>query len=228
MPIELSRQLKSAIKKFDSLAVSDMRPQAQMFRQVQLHRSNAFYAFLLHLCELVHKEMFPTQNGKSGQFASLLEDETRLDRIFERFVRNFFKQEQRVFRVGAERIEWDISLDGQRSPELLPCMNTDISLRSRERTIIIDTKFYSQTLSSRFERKGLRSDHLYQLFTYVKNLERREGPDRFAEGILLYPTVQQDLDHSSLIQGHRITARTVDLSKHWFEIKARLLSLLEN
>jgi len=63
----------------------------------------------------------------------------------------------------------------------------------------------------------------YQLFAYVKNLESRGGPDRFAEGILLYPTVDREIDHSSVIQGHRMSARTVDLTMLWKDINTRLL-----
>lgn len=45
-----------------------------------------------------------------------------------------------------------------------------------------------------YERKTLRCGHLYQLFAYVKNLEARAGPDSCAEGILLYPAVEHNVD----------------------------------
>ena len=76
----------------------------------------------------------------------------------------------------------------------LPTMRTDVSLRSMHRTIVIDTKYYRQTLSRYLGNEKIRSDHLYQLFAYLKNLEGRDDPDSRAEGVLLYPTVGHALD----------------------------------
>jgi 5-methylcytosine-specific restriction enzyme subunit McrC len=226
VPKDLASEIRKAVRIFDSLGVRDIKPRAQSFRRVQLHRNNAFYGFLLHVCELVHYGLFPEHHGSAGPFASVLEDETRMDRIFERFVRNFFRHEQKAFSVTSERIAWDLSQGDDSALSLLPSMHTDVTLRGAERTIIIDTKYYAQTLHSYHERKTLRSNHLYQLFAYVKNLERRTGPDVRAKGILLYPTVQEEVQFEAIIQGHRINANTIDLAQPWERIRERLLCLV--
>jgi 5-methylcytosine-specific restriction enzyme subunit McrC len=226
VPRELQAETSRVVRTFETLGVRDIVIRAQDFRRVQLHRNNAFYAFLLHICELVHQRLFPEQTGSTGQFASLLEDETRMNRIFERFVRNFFRQEQNELTVSSERIDWDMSDDGVVSPELLPSMQTDVSLRSSMRTVIIDAKYYAQTLHSHHDRQRLRSTHLYQLFAYLKNMERRSEPDSRAEGILLYPTVNEEVRFSAMIQGHRMSARTIDLAKPWTDIHRGLVSVL--
>jgi 5-methylcytosine-specific restriction enzyme subunit McrC len=105
-------------------------------------------------------------------------------------------------------------------------MYTDASLRSPRRTVIIETKYYSETLHAHYERKTLRSGHLYQLFAYVKNLENRGEPDNRAEGILLYPAVHDRVKFETTIQGHRICARTVDLSQPWGDIRTELLAMI--
>jgi 5-methylcytosine-specific restriction enzyme subunit McrC len=105
-------------------------------------------------------------------------------------------------------------------------METDISLRNEERTIIVDTKFYAKTLGGQFEPQRLHAHNLYQLFAYIKNVEQRGGPDRLAEGILLYPTVSTEINHSTVIQGHRMSARTIDLTMPWDRIRVRPNSLL--
>jgi 5-methylcytosine-specific restriction enzyme subunit McrC len=227
MPSNLRAEIAAVVRTFETLSVKDIVIKSQDFRRVQLHRNNAFYGFLLHICELVHQSLFPEQAGSAGLFASLLEDETRMSRIFERFVRNFFRQEQNELKVSSERIEWDMPDEDSVGLELLPSMQTDVTLRSAKRTVLIDAKYYAQTLHTHHDKKRLRSAHLYQLFAYLKNMERRSEPDGSAEGILLYPTVKEEVRFSAVIQGHRVSARTIDLAKPWTEIYCGLLSILD-
>ena len=72
-------------------------------------------------------------------------------------------------------------------------METDISLRDSNRTIIIDTKYYRKTLQSYFNSETIHSQNLYQLFAYMKNLESKDEQDAHAEGMLLYPVVNKKL-----------------------------------
>ena len=146
---------------FEALGVKNIAIKNQDFRRVQLHRNNAFYGFLLHV-ELVHMELFPKQTGSASSFASLLKDERRMSWIFERFVRNFFRQEPNELRVSSERIYWDISGDGRGKPAPSR-METDVSLRSAARTVIIDAKYYAKTLQTHREKERVRSAHLYQV-----------------------------------------------------------------
>jgi 5-methylcytosine-specific restriction enzyme subunit McrC len=226
VPRPLKAEIAKIVRTFEALGVKDIAIKNQDFRRVQLHRHNAFYGFLLHICELLHHGLFPEQAGSAGAFASLLDDEQRMSRVFERFVRNFFRQEQEELEVSSERIDWDLSDGVGMSLELLPQMQTDVSLRSPERTIIVDTKYYAQTLRAHHEKERLQSPHLYQLFAYLKNLERRSEPDCHAEGILLYPTVGGEIRFAALIQGHKVSARTIDLARPWDEIHRGLLSVL--
>ena len=221
----LAREIRKCIRTFDALRVTTAKLDRETFRRIRVTRQSSFYAFLLHICELIHEGLFPEQEGATGQFASLLEDETKMNRVFERFVRNFFRHEQAEFNVKSERIAWDIGEGHEATPELLPGMHTDASLRSAKRTVIIETKYYSETLHTYYDRKALRSGHLYQLFAYLKNLERRGGPDKCAEGLLLYPAVSDHVEFETTIQGHRMRARTIDLNQPWEHIHRQLLSM---
>jgi 5-methylcytosine-specific restriction enzyme subunit McrC len=73
----------------------------------------------------------------------------------------------------------------------------------------------------------VRSDNLFQLFSYLKNIEAKGGLNSRAEGTLLYPTVDQHIDLAYEIQGHRVRVYTIDLAKNWQEIHSSLLHLLE-
>jgi 5-methylcytosine-specific restriction enzyme subunit McrC len=221
----LTTEIRRCIRTFDALQVKAATLDGEAFRQIRRTRQNSFYAFVLHICELVYEGLFPEQEGAAGQFASLLEDEAKMSRVFERFVRNFFRHEQTEFEVTSERIAWDVDNQDEAAPELLPSMHTDTSLRSTRRTVIIETKYYSQTLQTHYDRKRLRSGHLYQLFAYLKNLEKGNGPDKYAEGLLLYPAVHEHVEFETIIQGHRMRARTIDFDQPWEHIHGQLLSM---
>ena len=78
----------------------------------------------------------------------------------------------------------------------IPRTETNVVLRSPTRALIIDTKYYQHTLSGRSDQGKLHSENLYQLFAYLKNAEAMDAVYKEAEGMLLYPTVQQPSDES--------------------------------
>lgn len=205
--------------------INEVAPTRLAFRTVQLHRNNAFYAFVMNICELVSESLLVHERPGSYRFRDFLRDEDRMARVFEDFVFNFLRLEQSEYKVMRDRIEWDTSTT--QSLDLLPEMRTDISLRSSSRTIIIDTKYYQAALSENFGKEKIRSEHLCQIFSYLKNLERRRGVDSFAEGILLYPSVSKSLDYSFTVQGHSIRIATINLNQSWSLIKRDILQLIK-
>jgi 5-methylcytosine-specific restriction enzyme subunit McrC len=197
------------------------------FRTVQLGRKNAFYAFLMNVCELVHDALLPEERTGGYRFRDILKDQLKMARVFQEFVYNFYRLEQDQFKVSSDRIAWDATSIDEASKAMLPSMLTDVSLRSSERTIVVDTKFYTETFQNFYGSETVRSSHLYQLFSYLKNLENRGGHDANAEGLLLYPTVSKPAKWQAEIQGHNIRVVTLDLSLTWREIRRNLLLLLE-
>ncbi|MEJ5259358.1 MAG: hypothetical protein WHS88_04115 [Anaerohalosphaeraceae bacterium] len=93
--------------------------------------------------------------------------------------------------------------------------------------MVIDTKYYRDALEIHYDREKIRSANLYQLFAYVKNLESRGGVNQTCEGMLLYPTVRQELDEECTIGGHRIAFRTINLNQDWRQIHRDLLNIIQ-
>jgi len=58
--------------------------------------------------------------------------------------------------------------------DYLPTMNTDISLDSPERKIIMDAKYYREVFQSNYGSDSIHSGNLYQLYAYVSNLAIRD------------------------------------------------------
>jgi 5-methylcytosine-specific restriction enzyme subunit McrC len=203
--------------------VGDVPLRRSLFRRVQLHGNNAFYRFLMNVCRLVAENVIVEEGGERRQFRDFRRDDAIMSNVFERFVRRFFAHEQDLYQVEAPQILWD--LDGER-PARLPAMYTDVVLRSEDRTIIIDTKYYANTLQSHHSKQSYHSKNLYQLFAYLINAEAK-GPDyEGADGMLLYPTVSTQLDEAFDVRGHRIRVCSIDLGQAWTGVRDDLLALV--
>jgi 5-methylcytosine-specific restriction enzyme subunit McrC len=207
-------------------AVSDIRLTAGLFRRVQLSRDRYLYGMLMRLCEFVFHSLMPEPGGTSSRFADILSDEARMSMVFEEFLRNFYLYELSEFSVRKMDLSWDAEPLAPGSMAFMPKMETDIVLNSRDRTIVIDAKYYKEILVGRpgFSKK-LRSGHLYQLFAYMKHAELAY-PGKQIDGALIYPAANQPvppLDYR--MSNHRLRVIAVDLAKPWKEIHNCLLDL---
>lgn len=205
--------------------VSDIRLTGPLFRRVQLSRDRQLYGLLMRLCEFVFYSMLPDENGAKARFADILDDEVRMSTIFEEFLRNFYEHEQSEFRVKRDNMSWNAIPLTEGAAGILPGMETDISLTSSERTIVIDAKYYKETLVGRpgFTKK-LRSAHLYQLFAYMHHASIRY-PGTQVDGALIYPAVGTSVSADYQILDHRLRVVAIDLNRDWKEISDSLIAL---
>ncbi|MEP4545219.1 MAG: 5-methylcytosine-specific restriction endonuclease system specificity protein McrC [Saccharospirillum sp.] len=221
----LRHQLSRLYQQMDGIDCPPIRK--SLFRQVQHHGNARFYRFLLSVCELVVDSLLVDEQSGRYRFRDFVRDDKRMASVFEAFLYNFYRIECRGVAVKKDRIKWMQDEPTKESSEYLPTMETDISLRNGTKTLIIDAKYYTKTLTTNYERERVHSSHLYQLFAYLKNLEQRQGPDATAEGMLLYPAINKRLRLDYKIHGHRMKVCTVDLSAHWTTIKEELLELTD-
>ena len=199
---------------------------SHVFRQVQLYRNNQFYDFLMRICDLIFSNLLPTEHQGKSKFRDFIRDESQMRLLFEGFVRNFYKIEQSQFSVGRENIAWKgVALD-EASQGFLPIMQTDISMTSAGRKVVIDCKFYREALQLHYGHQSIHSENLNQLMVYLKNLED-DGINKHCEGILLYPTVEEDLDLRHQIWDHKVSVHTVNLNQDWRLIHKRLLDVID-
>ena len=189
-----------------------------IFHQVQINRNNSFYAFLLNISELIYKNLLINQETGNFQFKDFLRDERQMAILFEEFIRNFYKIEVPEAKVFREDLQWKMAGE---THQFLPKMQTDISIKINDRKLIIDAKYYKETLQKYYDSEKIHSQHLYQLFAYLKNQENIK-----AEGILIYPTVQKSLSLTYTHEGHTIRIETLNLNQNWQRVKADLLRII--
>lgn len=228
LPTTLRRELSQVRHRFPAALTTATAPPptAATFRELRRQRLDSQAAFLLHVCELVWLMALPepTASGRS-RFTDFRRDEVLMARLFEQFTRNFFRREQRRYRVYAETIAWQAESNQPDDLALLPTMLTDTTLDAPDRKIILDTKYYAAALRPRYDRQRLIAPHLYQLYAYLQN--QRPAPGQALEGILLYPAATQAVDVRYTLGGHLVRVVTLNLHKPWAGIAADLLSLVE-
>lgn len=206
--------------------VSDIWLERSAFARVQLHRNNAYYNFILKVAELAFDCLLPDPGSDGFAFHDIFRDEIKMRKVFEDFVRNFYRSEQREFSVLPLTIHWDAEVASDTGVSRLPHMFVDIYLRSKARRLIIDTKYYVNALQqSHHGTPSFQSGNLYQLFSYLKNAAA-DASFANCEGMLLYPQAGPRLSERFLIQGHPVTLATIDLAQPWPAIADDLINLL--
>ncbi len=220
---QLDKQLIEEIQQlypyFAEVAV--IKINLRIFQEIKLHRSNQHYRFVLDICRFLYESLLLNEDIGESQFADFEREPKAMARLFEEFVRNFYKKEMPEFRVYRENIYWDA--EGENT-NYLPLMQTDISLESIERKIIMDTKYYQHTLTQNFGSQKLISGNLYQLFAYISNHKKAEGKEIM--GMLLYPKSGKELMFAYRIKEFLVKINTVDLNRDWLSIHTRLKEIV--
>jgi len=221
----IARDLRMVASRFPNVSTIDPTP--ARFGAVRLHRNAHSYRFILNLCELLTRRLVPDSRGSGFGFHDVRYDASEMGLLFQAFVRNFLAREQRYFSVGAEIVQWDRcswAIDTMR----LPVMRTDVSLVSPWKKVVVETKYTDRVFATSFGgNPKVRSDHLYQLFAYLKNLEVRGGLNASATGVLLYGTSGHEVQLRYELGGHELLVVALDLSRDWPGIRAQLMALIE-
>lgn len=225
---ELDDELKDSLlnqykyfRYFDSIKLNK-----KVFSKVQINKNNQYYDFVLKICEIIYDNLLVDERTGQTKFKEFDRDEKHMAYLFENFVRNFYKRELRGCVVKREDIFWDLVDFNNGHISYLPKMQTDISIETENRKIIIDTKFYKDAFTHNMDSVKLNSNNLYQLFSYLKNIEAKGGLSMNAEGILIYPLVDKEIEYDYYIQGHSVKVRTINLNREWQLIHKQLIDIV--
>lgn len=224
---KIKEELWKSYWKFQN--VDDINLQENLFSLVRIHRNNSKYDFLLKICRLIYDNTVIDQKSGKHQFNEFIGNDKAMASLFEAFIRNFYAKEQTQFRVRREDISWDAIPLGGTNENYLPKMQTDVTLESADRKIIVETKYYSSALNSRYEAEKFNSGNLYQIYSYLRNIETKlnHPKNREVDGILLYPSTGYSLNEKYKIGSHELCIRTIDLAKTWREIHNELLNVIK-
>lgn len=191
---------------------------------LRFDRNNRNYRMLLYICYfLINEWLLTTEEGnyKMREFS-----DEHMERLFEKFVLEYYKKHHPVAKAKAAQINWNV-VDEVTDKSILPTMKTDILLSLGERTLIIDTKYYTTIMRQYYGREKIREAHLYQIRTYVNEYDKEHKHN--VDGMLLYAKTKEDkLDDSKIVHkdGYTLYIRTLDLNTDFETIKKRLDSFI--
>ncbi len=188
---------------------------------IQYHRNNQTYRMLISICYLVIKGLLQTTTDGTTRLMDFIDDQ-HMWRLYETFIFEYFRQEFPKILVNAATIDWVVD-DGMN--DMLPKMLSDISLTYGDQILIIDAKYYSSITSTHYGTSKLDSTNLYQIFTYVKNMDADPSKKSYEiSGMLLYARTDEEKqpDHTYLMSGNKISVKTLDLNCDFSEVAAQL------
>jgi 5-methylcytosine-specific restriction enzyme subunit McrC len=225
---ELKRELKKISYYFSDIDSIELRK--SHFKEIRYHRNNRFYKLIIDICELLFDELLVSSEKGKTIFKDFERDNGKMAKLYEKFILNFYKRESNEnIKVHSPIIQWekDCGFD-HIGEESLPKMKTDIVLETKDKKLprkqlIIDAKYYSNLLkSSNFSDVGkLIPGNLYQIYAYINNSEFKGTKI----GMLIYPTVETEVDYVYSIQGKKIYIKTLNLNTDWVNIKSRLMEI---
>lgn len=202
----------------------------QGVRQIDLHtirwnalkfdRNNRNYRMLIYLCYFIVKEWLLTTDEGAHKMREFSDE--HMNRLFEKFVLEYYKKHHPELRPEAKQIDWNVVKE-QSSINILPIMRTDILLTIGERTLIIDTKYYSKIMQKHFNKSTIHPHNLYQIHTYVTEYDRKHQGN--VDGMLLYAKTQEEIvpdAEAKWPDGNVIYIRTLNLNTEFESIKKRL------
>lgn len=185
-------------------------------------RVNQSYRFLMAICRLLCCGQL---QGTSSAALRLMDfrDSRELSALYENFLLSYYRRHFPQLHANASYIAW--YLTDACSYDLLPSMKTDITLTDGDKVLIIDAKYYeSGILQTQFEKKSIRSGHLYQIFAYVKNKAATMDNPQNVSGMLLYARTDEEILPNSeySMSGNKIAVRTLDLGGDFSTIREQL------
>ncbi|UOQ83587.1 5-methylcytosine restriction system specificity protein McrC [Gracilibacillus salinarum] len=201
--------------------ISEVSLTASLFKEVQIHRNNYHYKFIISVCKFIFEQSLLHEDEKELSFSDFSRDHMKLAQLFEKFVKKFYYYEFPGSKARSELLDWNAV--GEHT-EALPIMKTDISMELQEQKFIIDTKFYQHGLINFYGSDKIRSNHLYQLYAYLQN-DYKKRKDK-AIGILLYPRVNQSYSFAYDIHQFTIRVESIDLDQNWQKIEDKLKRII--
>lgn len=191
-------------------------------------QSTRTYHMLHSLCMFLFDSLL--LSTQKGNVKAPLFSDSHMNMLFQRFVLEYYKRHHPNCKATAQQIQWDITANDATAIDMLPTMQTDITLTVKDRTLIIDTKYYGQNTQTHFDKQTILSGNLYQIHTYVMNAEQYHATKGKVDGMLLYAQTQNSIQpylHFQNSQGNRFMVRTLDLNQKFDKIKESLDLFLE-
>lgn len=228
---DIAHRCRSLAAGMKAMGVSGEAPSRAEVSVDRFGRHDADDRMMVAAAKLAMDMALPTETAGSQALPLPEREVAWVRRLFEKAIGGFYDvvlspQGWRVQSGGT--LTWQIDRKTDGIDKILPTMRTDMVLehKASERRIVIDTKFTSIVTSGWYREETLRSGYVYQIYAYLRSQAGRgDALADSASGLLLHPSIGEEVDETAVIQGHSIRFATVDLAMSPSDIRARLLGL---
>lgn len=200
--------------------VEDIDISSIKWDRLKFQRNNQGYKMLLNICYFVLKGLLYSDEKGNFKMASFL-DEQRMCHLYERFILEYYRYHYKgTIVANSTQVKWDLD---EGVIDFLPVMQTDIMLKCKGRTLIIDAKYYTHTMQTgQYNTVTFHSHNMYQIYTYIKNYDKAK--DGSVSGMLLYAKTDETItpDNDFVMGGNKISVKTLDLNLQFSDIALQL------
>lgn len=222
-PIELKRCLRqniSIMTNIDQIPLKNIS-----WDTINFNQYNKRYKTIILLCELIVESLLLISENESNNFKAV--EEKLFHKLFERFIRTFFRKTYLSANVLDLKMKWNPS----EKYSFIPMMHTDTTITYLDKTLIIDTKFYKEILGNNRGSRKFRTDNIYQIFSYVENYKIQHLNQKVA-GLILYAATKVSLESDIFPYNCRlgdvpISIDIIDLSVEPPKIEAQLKQIYD-
>lgn len=210
------------------LDIQNIKLSKSLFSSLRYNRNNNHYRMLINVSELIYQGLITNEDDEEFSFLDFVRD-SQMAKLYEKFVLNFYRTHlnDAIYNIHSPKLKWNLDEEvNEEDLSLLPEMRTDIVIENKVNNtqLIIDTKYYAQTLvsSNWSDTEKIRTSHLYQILAYVNNSDFLGD----INGLLLYPTTEKETDAKFSLGGRSVRVRTLNLDADWNDITDRLMSII--
>ena len=226
----LERRCRNLAVLFTQYGVSSQQLSARDAARITLGRNEREDAEAVDAARLLMEMSIPAEQSGPTTTRNAERDAALIRQLYEAAVRGFYRASltpEWSVEVGETQHHWPLTAATPGLAAILPSMKTDTLIQSKERRIIVETKFADALKPNQYGSLRLSRDHIFQLYAYVQSQHGVDELSCSTEGVLLYPVVGRHLDESATIQGHRYRFMTVDLRASARDIRETLLSVVD-
>ena len=188
---------------------------------VEFDRNNQNYILLLNICKIVSKNLLMTE--KEGRDKHIIFTDNQMQLVFQNFVKIYFQKlikVNKITNISVTSMHINRAIDYSKYNEgtiYLPDLQTDITIQTDKKTLIIDTKYYESILKEHYGKKRYESDNINQIHEYVRQYNYTHT-DKEVQGMLLYAKTDENVEREQAFEtGNWYYIRTLDLNVEPFE-----------
>lgn len=194
---------------------------------MKYNQNNKTYKLLMNVCYLIINGLLINEEDGNIVFSKYFDDQ-KLPRLYEKFILEFYRLHYPQLNASVMEIKWNVENEDAMI-DLLPKMKTDITLKYKDKMLIIDAKFYSHIFQKNllYDKETLHSNNLYQIFTYVKNADKYNSGN--VSGMLLYAKTDETeiLSEKYVMSGNNIFINSLDLTNEFETVEIELRNIAD-